>query len=124
MLRPGGRFALVDSTVPEGEAGAFFNRFELARDPSHVRSLTVDEWLALIGKAGLEVTNVESFAKRHGFADWTSRSRMSIGDRDELEAMMLDMGDVIQEQFAAEVVDGRLVAFSDTKTLFVAFRAA
>lgn len=41
VLKPGGRFVLVDSTVSEGEAGAFFNRFERLRDPSHVASLTL-----------------------------------------------------------------------------------
>ncbi len=124
VLRPGGRFVQVDSTVPDGEGGAFFNRFELARDPSHMRSLTVDEWLALIGEAGLVTTNAESFAKRHDFDDWTSRSRMTVGDRDALETMMLDASEAIQAQFAAEIRDGKLVAFSDTKTLFVAQRRA
>ena len=124
VLRPGGRFALVDSTVPEGEAGEFFNRFELLRDPSHVRSLTVGEWLDLIANAGLAAANVESFTKRHDFDDWTSRSRMTDGDKATLEQMMLEAGTDIQRHFTAEIVDGSLVAFSDMKTLFVARRPA
>ena len=124
VLRPDGRFVLVDSTVPEGAAGAFFNRFELLRDPSHVRSLTVETWLELIQSAGMPVESVETFTKRHDFDGWTSRSRMTDDDRAILERMMLDAEEAIQRQFAAEVVDGKLVGFSDTKTLFVARRLA
>jgi SAM-dependent methyltransferase len=123
VLRPGGRFVLVDSTVPEGKIGDFYNRFELLRDPSHVRSLTVEEWLALlIGAAGLRVDAVESFTKRHDFADWTGRSGMTGDDRARLERMMLDAGDDIRDQFKVEIEDGRLAGFTDTKTLFVAVR--
>jgi hypothetical protein len=34
--------------------------------------------------------------------------------------MMLDAGEDIRDQFRAEVVEGRLVGFTDAKTLFVA----
>jgi len=120
VLRPGGRFVLVDSTVPDGTAGNFFNRFELLRDPSHVRSLTVGEWLALLDNAGLALVTAESFSKRHEFDDWTSRSRMTDRDKGTLERMMLEADAHTQLQFAAEIVDDHLAAFTDTKTLFVA----
>jgi len=123
VLRPGGRFVLVDSTVPDGEAGAFFNRYEVLRDPSHVRSLTLAEWVSLIEAAGLALHTVESFTKRHDFEDWTSRSRMQPESRARLEQMMLGAALEIRERFAAEIEDGRLVGFSDTKTLFVALRS-
>lgn len=120
VLRPGGRFVLVDSTVPEGEAGEFFNRFETLRDRSHVRSLTIDEWEAFILDAGLTITVIESFAKRHDFDDWTTRSRTSAEDKSALEQMMLTASVETREAHRAEIVAGRLVAFSDTKTLFAA----
>lgn len=120
VLRPGGRFVLIDSTVPEGDAGVFYNRFELLRDPSHVRSLTRGEWESLIADAGLTLTHVETYTKTHDFDDWTTRSRMSAGDRATLERMMLDAGEDIREMFQAQVVDGRLVGFTDAKSLFVA----
>lgn len=119
VLHSGGRFVLVDSTVPDGEAGSFYNAFETVRDPSHVRSLTIAEWTDLIDKAGLTLLHAETFTKRHDFLDWTSRSRMSVADRDRLERMMLDAEPGIREQFAPEIVDGRLIAFTDTKTLFL-----
>lgn len=123
VLRPGGRFVLIDSTVSDGEAGVFFNRFEELRDPSHVHSLTVEAWLDLIANSGLEAIQVESFTKRHDFDDWTSRSQMSDDDKAVLERTMLDADDVTRDQFAAEIVNGRLVAFIDTKTLFVTLKS-
>jgi ubiquinone/menaquinone biosynthesis C-methylase UbiE len=120
VLTSGGRFVLIDSTVPEGEPGDFFNRFEMLRDPSHVRSLTIADWQALIEQAGLVLDLTETFHKRHDFADWTSRSRMTDEDRNTLERMMLDADPAIREEHHAEIVDGRLIAFQDTKTLFLA----
>lgn len=122
VLRPGGRFVLVDSTVPEGEAGGFFNRFEKLRDPSHVRSLTIGAWEAFMTGAGLTITVVETFAKRHDFDDWTSRSRMPGEDKAELEQMMLKASEETRAEHRAEISGGRLVAFSDTKTLFAAMK--
>lgn len=123
ILTPDGRFILIDSTVPEGEPGAFFNHFETLRDPSHVRSLTVAEWSALIVRAGLVLDLAETFHKRHDFTDWTSRSRMTDEDRATLERMMLDADPAIREEHHAEIADGHLVAFQDTKTLFLAHKS-
>lgn len=125
VLRPGGRFVLVDSTVPDGDDGAFFNRFEKLRDPSHVRSLTVVEWQALLMDSGLTVNAVESFAKTHNFADWTSRSRTSESDRQELARMLLTAHESRQRLFDIQIDPDRpdtVLSFVDTKTLFLAHR--
>lgn len=123
VLRPGGRFALVDSTVPAGRAGDFFNDVEKRRDPSHVRSLTISEWERLIGDAGLALNAVESFTKRHDYADWTARARTTDSDRESLARDILAADPAWQAAFAVERDGDRLVAFTDTKTLFVATKA-
>jgi ubiquinone/menaquinone biosynthesis C-methylase UbiE len=120
VLRRGGRFVLIDSTVEPGAPGIFFNAFEKKRDPSHVRSLTLDEWLALIVDSGLTVNLHETFHKRHDFADWTSRSRMTPEDRADLEQIMLDAPEDVRAAHQAEIENGSLRAFVDTKTLFLA----
>lgn len=123
VLAPGGRFVLIDSTVPDGDAGAFLNRFEKLRDPSHVRSLTIGQWTALLEEAGFGVGETETFGKIHEFASWTARSRTSGADTATLQRMMLQAPAAIREVFAV-VTDpddaGILVSFTDTKTLFVA----
>jgi len=55
VLRPGGRFLLVDTVAPEDAAlDTFFNAVELLRDPSHVRNCRISEWGRLFRQASLE----------------------------------------------------------------------
>ncbi len=122
VLKPAGRFALIDSTVQEGRLGDFFNRFEKLRDPSHVRSLTIREWTELISGSGLRLEATESFRKRHDFEDWTARSRTAPGVRAELTEMMRELGTDGVRLFEAQWDGNRLVSFSDEKTLFVAVK--
>lgn len=124
VLTLGGRFLLIDSTVPEGDGGVFVNRIEKMRDPSHVRSLAVNEWRQLIESHGLRVSLAETFFKRHDYLDWTTRSRMSDRDRAELARLFLDADATTQDALRVERDGDALIAFSDTKTLFVADKKA
>jgi SAM-dependent methyltransferase len=47
---------------------------EKLRDPSHVRSYTQEEWIALLEGAGLEVDHAEHFVKTHNTEDWLART--------------------------------------------------
>lgn len=124
VLRPGGRFLLVDSTVPDGSVGAFFNAYEMVRDPSHVRSLTEAEWMGLLERNGFRIVAVEQFRKRHEFEDWTSRMQVSEEDRDRLRAMMRDAGADVRAAFevAFDPDTGDVTSWIDTKTLFACVR--
>jgi len=60
VLRPGGRFVLVDNYAPdEGGLDAFINELETLRDASHIRNHTIAGWRGLLEGAGLR-TSVES----------------------------------------------------------------
>ncbi len=127
VLVTGGTFLLIDSTVPEGEEGTFFNRFEKLRDPSHVRSLTIGEWAVLLEDTGFAVGETETFTKGHDFADWTARSRTSAEDTDALQRMLLGASQATREAFAVvtdPVEPGKVVSFTDSKTLFRATKPA
>lgn len=74
VLRPGGRFFLVDSVSPADPAqDTFLNTIERLRDHSHVRDHSVAEWIALCAAEGLEAILLGSFKLRIGFADWVAR---------------------------------------------------
>jgi ubiquinone/menaquinone biosynthesis C-methylase UbiE len=125
VLTANGTFVLIDSTVPEGEQGDFFNQFEKLRDPSHVRSRTIGEWMDLLTTTGFAVTETETFTKTHDFADWTARSRTSEEDIAALTRMLLDAPESIREAFAVLTDPGdpsRVLSFQDTKTLFLAWK--
>ena len=58
VLKPGGRFVLADTTVPDDlpEAADWQNGVEAVRDPSHVRNYTPSAWRQMAEAAGLTVT--------------------------------------------------------------------
>jgi ubiquinone/menaquinone biosynthesis C-methylase UbiE len=54
VLRPGGRACFVDCSPP-AEVRDFLHSVEKRRDPSHVLSRTVEEWVRLLEGTGFEV---------------------------------------------------------------------
>ncbi len=58
VLKPGGRFVLADTTVPDDqpEAADWQNSVEVLRDPSHVRNYSLGQWRQMADAAGLTVT--------------------------------------------------------------------
>src|SRR2546425_10916193 len=65
VAMPGGRVVVVDST-PEPRRADAFNRMECLRDPSHVRSLPVDEHRELYVTVGLPEPRGTSYRLRGG----------------------------------------------------------
>ena len=122
VLGAGGRFGLLDTTVPAGAVGEWHNAFDKARDPSHVRSLTVDEWTGLLQAAGLEIRAIEHYPKRHEFASWTARAGLEPAARDALAARVLSAPPPVHEALRVERQGERLIAFTDQKTLFYAVK--
>jgi SAM-dependent methyltransferase len=60
VLRPGGRFVLVDNYAPDDPSlDTFINEVEKLRDASHVRNHTIAGWREQLEDAGLR-TSVES----------------------------------------------------------------
>ncbi|MEX0924232.1 MAG: methyltransferase domain-containing protein [Rhodovibrionaceae bacterium] len=75
VLKANGRFVLEDSLAPDDpQEAAFLHELEVRRDPTHVRSLQRDEWIAALQDAGLKVTRDMIFQKQHPFADWLART--------------------------------------------------
>ena len=111
VLRPGGRLVRFDNMVPEdGELDAFMNRFEVWRDPSHVRAHRSSEWVAMLAAAGFALAAADPLVrKRSPFEDWTARQAMPAAERDALERWLLAAPARCREFFAVTEADGRLV---------------
>jgi len=73
VLKPTGVMALVDNIVPAGSVGDYVNAFERFRDPSHLRSWTMEEWRVAFAKAGFTITHEEQIDKAMEFASWAGR---------------------------------------------------
>jgi plasmid stability protein len=81
---------------------------EKLRDPTHVRSLSEEEWRELLQSAGLELERVEFFEKTHGFDDWLARTGCTGRDAER-----------VRELLAGVSSDDRLT-WHDTKILIKA----
>jgi ubiquinone/menaquinone biosynthesis C-methylase UbiE len=74
VLRRGGRFVLVDSVAPDDAAqDTFLNAVEWLRDPSHVRTHAVAQWLAWMREAGLEAAWLHTFRLDLDLEGWAAR---------------------------------------------------
>lgn len=116
VLRPAGRYVVVDSMSPEDpELDGFLDAVERRRDRTHVRSYRRDEWMQLIDRAGLVVERVGSVRKSRSFEFWLERGGAQGEDAEELREMFRNASAAAKEYFEI-VIDGDVIeSFSDDK---------
>lgn len=120
VLRPGGRFVLMDSISPEdAELDAFINELEWRRDTTHVRSYSLAEWQAFIEQAGLHVQEIEYVNRWHQWDEWCTRSHMTPEARTALDRFVLEQPDRVKEYFDVAIEDGQIQSFADHKALIL-----
>lgn len=75
VLKPGGTFLMVDSVAPgEPDSAALLHEVELLHDPTHHRSLTREEWDAVVEAAAFAVLHREVAFRVHEVEEWCERS--------------------------------------------------
>ena len=70
MARVSNRVVVIEDMLYRSEEE---QEAEKLRDPTHVRSLSAEEWRELLVDAGLEVEQELYFSKVHDFDDWLAR---------------------------------------------------
>src|SRR5580704_12210419 len=80
VLQPGGRMALTDIIVREGCDGVFQNKVEQVRDPSHTRTLSVENFRTMIRNLGLRVVSENLHDNWHDFDVWMGNACKPPGD--------------------------------------------
>ncbi|MGH0034922.1 MAG: class I SAM-dependent methyltransferase [Myxococcota bacterium] len=107
VLRPGGRFVVVDSVSPEAPAlDTFLNTIELLRDPSHVRNHRVSEWCSWLEAAGLRAEPGGDHPMRLDFASWFERMRTPALQADAIRALFDGASDAVREAFVYRPDEG------------------
>ena len=103
VLRPGGRFLLVDTIVPEDPTlDTFYNCFELLRDSSHVRNWRATEWLRMLKSAGFAATLLDRYVLRLEGANWVERMRTPASKVAMLRELFRDATPGIRAAFEVE----------------------
>lgn len=107
VLRPGGRAVVIDSSGPR-EARDHLHPVELLRDPSHVRMLTLDEWIGELESAGFAVEEARLRQLEWDFEPWITRIGFPAERVEELAAMVESAAGAAREQLRPERREGRL----------------
>jgi len=107
VLRPGGRAALVDCSPPP-EIRDFMHGIEVARDPTHVLSHTIEEWVELLTRTGFEVERADRRKLSWRFDDWMGRMAVPDERASELAAAIESAPPRVREQLAPSRRDGEL----------------
>ncbi len=99
--------AFIDCAPPL-PARDVLHEVEVRRDPSHVMSLTVDEWVGRLEEAGFEVESAEARELTWNYEEWMDNQNVAPELRAEL-AMVIDgsMGEA-RRQLHPEWRDGTL----------------
>lgn len=81
VVRRGGRVGIIDIVVPEDpRAAETANRIEIARDPSHTRSLPKSDFEKMIAAAGLRWLGHDTGANPRSFDHWMHVAGWHRGD--------------------------------------------
>jgi ubiquinone/menaquinone biosynthesis C-methylase UbiE len=119
VLKPSGILAVVDNVVPAGSVGDYVNAFERFRDPSHLRSWTMQEWRDALAKAGFKIAHEEQLAKQMEFKSWAARHDANMQNflRAMLAQVTPEVKDVLEPKGA-----GAELTFRLSEGLFIARR--
>ena len=121
VLRPGGRFVVVDNYAPDDPAlDAFINDLEKLRDASHVRNHTITAWRELLEAAGLR-TSVESdlMTTKISTEGWLERSQTPRDRAAEVRRRLREAPAAARDAF--EITD---TTFAVPKVVILAMRLA
>jgi len=118
VLEPGGTFAFEDNVAPDDDRlDEFLNTVERLRDPTHVRSHTVDEWLDRMEAAGLRVEETRVVTKTINYDDWVAQLDTPESNRDRLRELFADPPSGADDLFEIERENGTVASFANLKLL-------
>jgi ubiquinone/menaquinone biosynthesis C-methylase UbiE len=121
VLEPEGRAVVIDSVAPaNSNEDLFINDVERLRDPSHVRSHTLEQWLEFFRQAGLETASVDLFEREHHFREWAARTGLDEEGIKAVEERFKAAPPEIRGKFKILIDDeGRVLSYTDEKGIFV-----
>ncbi|MFB7139146.1 class I SAM-dependent methyltransferase [Gottfriedia sp. NPDC056225] len=112
VLRPNGRFLLIDNIVPDDKTlSDFINLAEAIRDPSHVKCLTKARWRTLFEENGLKVEQDILRKKKHPFNSWLDRMAPTEAHKLAVTSMLLQAPENIQSYFNIIIEDETIISF-------------
>ena len=94
--------------APPMPARDVLHEVEVRRDPSHIMSLTVDEWVGRLESVGFEVETAEARELAWNFEEWMDNQDIAPQLRSELAQVIDEAMGEAREQLHPEWRDGKL----------------
>jgi hypothetical protein len=111
VLKPGGKFLLIDNVAPEdGQLDEYVNKLEKLRDKSHVRCYSVLEWKKWFNESNLAYERSVLRKKRYDFPVWVRRTTESEEQVRQVEEHVLTASKELQSYFSITVQEGQIVS--------------
>jgi ubiquinone/menaquinone biosynthesis C-methylase UbiE len=107
VVRPGREAVFIDCAPPLPSRDVL-HEVEMRRDPSHVMSLTVEEWVDGLRDAGFEIEHAEARELDWNYDEWMGNMAVDRALSAELAALIEAARGVSREQLHPERRDGRL----------------
>jgi ubiquinone/menaquinone biosynthesis C-methylase UbiE len=107
VLKPGRDAAFIDCTPPM-PARDLLHEVEMRRDPSHIRSLTVDEWVSRLERTGFEVESAMARELDWNYEEWMGNMAVAPELAAELAGMIESAEGQAREQLHPVRREGRL----------------
>ena len=107
VLKPDRDASFVDCAPPL-PARDVLHEVEVRRDPSHVMSLTLDEWIDKLQRAGFEVESARARELDWNFEEWMGNQAVAPGQAAELAMLIEGTEGAARTQLRPERRDGKL----------------
>lgn len=112
VLKPGGRFVLIDNVAPTDESlDRFINTAEKLRDESHVRAYTMNQWTQWMEEAQLVPERSIVRKKRVPFESWVQRMAANEAQEQRVREFMLAADPEAKTYFSIREQDGDVTSF-------------
>jgi len=120
VLKPNGVLVIIDITAPEHALhDTTLQAVELLRDGSHVRDYRPSEWQRMLGDAGFNAKQFDSWKLDMQFNDWTSRMRTPPARVTAIRSLFSTAPDETRAYFSVQPDD----SFTIDSTMFLAHSA-
>ncbi len=88
VLKPGGRFYILDCSVIDDEAVSIINEMEMLRDDSHVHSYSPKQWQNILNKYTFSIVQLKLLKSRYHIPDWFDRMGTPIKNREKVFGLL------------------------------------
>jgi ubiquinone/menaquinone biosynthesis C-methylase UbiE len=129
VLKPGGKFLLVDTAVPEDdELDILINQIEVLRDPSHVRSYRYSEWRGALEDEGFTILHEDhemdwqiETGSGMDYDNWVARINTPQENRADLRQAFETASPALIDALSIEFV-GEKISFKLPRTTLLALK--